>query len=313
MDGQPPVLDAEALFVFVQVTRAGGFSSAARRLGRAQSAVSQAIRKLERALGQPLFVRAGRASVPTHAARTLLPHAERALSALAQARDAVAALGALRAGTLSLGASDTLACHFLPPALAEMRRRHPGVELSLDNRPSPLVAARVAEGALDLGVVTLPLPSGLRSLGRPLEERLSFTTLAPFEEVVACPVDHPLAELQRIPLARLAEHPLLLLDRATGARAHLDAAFVERGLSPTTAMESTSVEVLGRLVALGFGVSVLPAMALVADVRAGRLAVRPLVGVPSRPRRLVAAVTARDVPPSSAAAALLSILRRRPS
>ncbi|MBL8718975.1 MAG: LysR family transcriptional regulator [Myxococcales bacterium] len=313
MDGQPPVLDAEAIFVFVQVTRAGGFSSAARRLGRAQSAVSQAIRKLERALGQPLFVRAGRASVPTHAARTLLPHAERALAALAQARDAVAALGALRAGTLSLGASDTLACHFLPPALAEMRRRHPGVELSLDNRPSPAVAARVAEGVLDLGVVTLPLPPGLRFGGRPPEERLAFTPLAPFEEVVACPVDHPLAELQRIPLGRLAEHPLLLLDRATGARAHLDGAFAERGLSPTVAMESTSVEVLGRLVALGFGVSVLPAMALVADVRAGRLAVRPLVGLPRRPRRVVAAVTARDVPPSSAAAALLSILRRRPS
>lgn len=311
--GPAPTLDAEALFVFVQVTRAGGFSSAARRLGRAQSAVSQAIRKLERALGQPLFVRAGRASVPTHAARTLLPHAERALSALAQARDAVAALGALRAGTLAVGASDTLACHFLPPALGEMRRRHPGVELSLDNRPSPAVAARVAEGALDLGIVSLPLPAGLRFAGRPLEERLTFTALAPFEEVVACPVDHPLAALHRVPLTRLVEHPLLLLDRATGARAHLDGALAARGLAPIVAMESTSVEVLGRLVALGFGVSVLPTMALAAEVRAGRLVVRPLVGVPGRRRRLVAAVTARDVPPSSAAAALLSILRRRSS
>lgn len=308
-----PALDAESLLVFAQVVRAGGFSAAARRLGRAQSAVSQAVRRLERALGQPLFVRAGRASVPTHAARTLLPHADRALAALAQARDAVTTSSEVRGGTLALGASDTLSCHFLPPALAELRRRHPRVELSLDNRPSPVVATRVAEGALDLGVVTAPLPPGLRVGGRLLSARLHVVPLAPFVEVVALPAGHPLARLGRVPLARLVEHPLLLLDQATGARAHLEAAFAARGLTARVAMESTSVEVLAELVALGFGVSVLPAMALSGHAEAGRLVTRPLVGLPPGARRSVAAVTSRDLPPSSAAAALLSILRRRPS
>ena len=161
-------LDADRLVAFVTVAQERGFSRAARVLGKTQSAVSQAVLQLERELGQPLLVRDGRVSHVTEAGATLLEHAERILDEMSRARERLSSLSALETGRLGIGTSDTLACHVLPPVLAAYRARHPGVELRLDNRPSPATAVAVAERRVDVGVVALPLPAGLESRGRPV-------------------------------------------------------------------------------------------------------------------------------------------------
>src|SRR5439155_17530906 len=109
---------------------------------------------------------------------------------------------------------------------------------------SPATAAQVAERALDLGVVSVA--------GSP-DPRVTFEPLGPHEDVVICPPRHPLAN-RTARLDQLLAHPLLLLDRTTGARAALDAVFAQARLRPRVTMEMSSVEVLKRLVELGFGV-----------------------------------------------------------
>src|SRR5689334_13731948 len=125
-------MDTERLRAFVAVARTRNFSRAARRLGKTQPSISQAVARLERELGQPLFVREGRLSRLTPAGRLLLEHAERIFEEMDRAEARLQDLGALRAGELVVGASDTLAYHVLPPALAAFRARHPAVELRLD-------------------------------------------------------------------------------------------------------------------------------------------------------------------------------------
>ena len=93
--------------------------------------------------------------------------AHRVLDEMDRAREGLQALAELREGSLVVGTSDTLAYYLLPPAIAAFRARYPGVELRLDNRPSPATAERVAERVVDVGVVTLPLPAGLRAGGKP--------------------------------------------------------------------------------------------------------------------------------------------------
>ena len=122
----------------------------------------QAVALLERELGAVLFRRQGRGATPTEAGRLLLGHAERILEEMTRARNHLEAARDLRAGELVIGASDTLSCYLLPPLLAGFRERYPGVELRLDNRPSPATALAVAEGRVQVGVVTLPLPPGLK-------------------------------------------------------------------------------------------------------------------------------------------------------
>ena len=153
-----PPLDSGRLQTFRVVARERGFSRAARQLGRTQSSVSQAVALLERELGAPLFERRGRTAVLTEAGQLLLPHADRILEEMDRARAHLEAARELRAGELVIGTSDTLACHLLPRVLGAFRKRYPGVELRLVNRPSPATAQAVADRQVHLGVVSLPLP-----------------------------------------------------------------------------------------------------------------------------------------------------------
>lgn len=262
-------LRIDRLRALVAVAREGGFGRAARALGRTQSSISQAVASLEDDVGELLVVRQGRTIAMTAAGALLAEHGGRVLAELAAARDALAALRDVATGRLALGTSDTFAVHLLPPVLAGFRARYPGVELRLDNRPSPVVAARVAERALDLGVVSLPLPSAAGVLVR---------DLAPLREVAIVARDHPLAARRRLGLEDLAAHPLVLLDRSTAARTAFEAALAARGLAATVAMEMNSVEVIQRLVALGFGASIVPAIA----VRGDDLVAIPLTGLGAR-------------------------------
>lgn len=293
-------LDSDRLHAFRAVARAGGFSRAALRLHRSQPAVSQAVRALEEDVGEPLFLRLGRRVKLTAAGEILLEQTERAFAALDEARDRLQALRALEAGELVIGTSDTNACYLLPPVLAAFRERHPGVELRIRNRPSPATEAEVAEREVDLGFVTLPAS----------DPRLEAEPVAVREDVAIVAPDHPLASRRRIPFERLLDEPLLLLDRGSRTRSWIDARIAEsadEGGRVRVAMELASIEVVKRMVGLGFGVSVVPRIAVEAERAAGRLAVVAIS--PRPPRRRIGFVTLRRVPLSRAAAAFVALAR----
>lgn len=287
-----PELRSDRLAIFDAVIRHGGVSAAARALGLPQSSVSQHLAALEADVGEALVDRSTRKLRLTEAGAALWAHTRSVLDALEASRAALRRLGSTVGGTLALGASDTLATHLLPPVFAAFRRAHAGVELRLDNRPSPALAERVAARELDLAVVTLPLPPG-----SPQVSRLKQLPLVPQHDVVIAPPSHELAGRPRVKPGELAKHPLVLLDRTTGARAWLERHFAAANVTPRVVMEMSSLEVLKRLVALGFGVSVVPELAVRAEVAAKELAAWPLAGAE---RRMVGLL----LPPSPTRAAL---------
>jgi DNA-binding transcriptional LysR family regulator len=253
-------LHGERLRAFLSVADEGGFSRAARKLGQSQSSVSQAVRALEDELGEQLVVRQGRGSALTAVGQLVRDHARRVFDELARMTAAIEARRELKVGRLSLGTSDTLATYVLPPVFARFRAQYPDIELALDNRPSPALAERVAARSLDLAVVSLPLPANLGVAGKKASELLHIEPLGPQRDVLIVPPDHALRG-ESVRLAELANHPLVLLDRTTSTRALLDARFRELGITPRVTMEMSSVEVLKRLVELGFGLSVVPEVA----------------------------------------------------
>jgi DNA-binding transcriptional LysR family regulator len=293
-------LRSDRLRVFLAVNEEGGFSRAAAALGQTQSSVSQVIAALEKEVGEPLFVRDRRAARLTEAGQVLLGHAERVQGALEEARQALKALDGEVSGPLAIGTSDTLATYVLPPVLAAYRARYPGVALRLDNRPSPAVALKVAARELDLGLVSLPLPEqGVEASLRqqPLLRQQDVVILAPGQASGGGPSERARRRAERgargdrprrrahpigagpIDKSALLELPLVLLDRTTATRAYLEAYFRSARRRPNIALEVSSVEVLKRLVELGFGASVVPSFAVEREVREGRLLARPLVGL----------------------------------
>jgi DNA-binding transcriptional LysR family regulator len=300
-------LDTARLAAFAAVARQGGFSKAAKQLGKTQSSVSQAVLLLERELGQKLFARDGHTPRLTDAGRVLLSRATRILDEMALAHAELSALSELSFGELVLGTSDTLACYFLPPVFAAFRARYPQVELRIDNRPSPVIAERVSEGQVDLGIVSLPLPEGLEVSGRSVSERLDSRVLAPQEDVAVCAPGHALAEEGTVSVRDLAPHPLLLLDRTTSSRALVDLAFAAEKSTPTVAMEMSSVEVLKRLAELGFGVAIVPLFSVQREQQGGTLVVLRLKHFGAA--RSVGALTPKAFAATHAARAFLELAR----
>jgi DNA-binding transcriptional LysR family regulator len=312
----PPPLDSGRLQAFVAVAREQGFSRAARVLDKTQSSVSQAIAQLEADLGEKLFDRQGRGASLTEAGRLLLAHAEQIFEEMRRARAHLEAARTLETGQLVIGTSDTLACYLLPPVLAAFRARFPGVDLRLDNRPSPATVQAVAERRVHLGVVSLPLPNDDGATGsdtrdlHDLHSRITVEALAPQVDVLICPPGHALSRKRRVALAELVAHALLLLDRTTASRAFYAAAFARARLRPQITMEMSSVEVLKRLVELGFGISIVPTWAAAREAAAGSLVCLPITDLAANlGARSVGLVTPAMTPLPRATAAFVEIAR----
>lgn len=121
-------LDIEDLQTFVAVADAGGISAAARRLGLSKSIVSRRLFRLEAELGAQLLARTTRGAALTEAGATFRDHAARVSAEMDMAREAILPSGELR-GRLRIAAPLSFGPTHVAPALAEMARRHPHLQL----------------------------------------------------------------------------------------------------------------------------------------------------------------------------------------
>ena len=193
--------------MFLAIVDTGSFSGAARKLSRAQSAVSYAIANLERLLELELFDRTGRKPVLTAAGQALL---EEARGVDAQVDRLLARARQIREGVeprLAVAVDVFFPMPRLLAVLAEFREQYPMVPVHLRTEALGAVAQLVDEGVVQFGI-SEPLaefPAGI--------ER---SPLIPIELVTVCAADYPLAHMPGpLTLAQLREHTqLVLTDRS---------------------------------------------------------------------------------------------------
>src|SRR6478736_10348399 len=146
-------MDISQLEVFLAVAREGGFSRAADKLYRTQSAVSQAIRKLEEELGEPLLDRSSRDGLLTDAGRVLQEYAERLLNLRNDAQEALVELRELHKGKLAIAANEFTALYLLP-VLGEFRRLHPMIKITVQRSLGSRIPGDLLRHNSELGVLT---------------------------------------------------------------------------------------------------------------------------------------------------------------
>ncbi|HEY4658381.1 MAG TPA: LysR family transcriptional regulator, partial [Gemmatimonadaceae bacterium] len=141
----------ERLSAFVEVARTGNLTRAARVLEVTQPALSERLQGLERELGVDLFVRTPRGVRLTEAGRALVPHAERAMSAIADGRRVVDELRRGAGGRLAVGAAPAVSTYVLPLVLHRFNVEHPDVELSVRTGHSEEVLEMVLREDVQVG------------------------------------------------------------------------------------------------------------------------------------------------------------------
>ena len=240
------------LRTFIAAMESGSVSAAARSLELTQPAASLQLRELERLLGARLFDRARGRLIPTPAGAALLAPARRAQAAVEDAVEAVAGHRAGEAGRLRVGTGATACIYLLPTPLAAVRRRMPGLAITVATGNTREILERVEAGDLDVAIVTLPI-SETRTLTR--TRLLADPQLALLPKAMAPPG-------RGIEAAAIARLPLILYEAGGVTRAITDAWFRRAGLAPEPVMELGSVEAIKVLVGSGLGAAILPRLAL---------------------------------------------------
>ncbi|MCI4679710.1 LysR family transcriptional regulator [Rhodoblastus acidophilus] len=286
---------------FIVAAEEGSFSAAARKLGRAQSAVSDLVRRLEDELGVGLFDRSGRAPRLTSAGKLLL-------------RDARAVGGAVdflnfRAKGLSEGIEPELCAvidvyfpfQAITEAAKEFRLRFPATPLRIYVEVLGASTEPVLDGRASFAVVGGPTP---------LPPGLSAESLAGVAVIMVAAPDHPLAALKGvIPQSELAKHIQLVLTERASRSTELEYSV----MSPTT-WRLADLYAKHSFLLNGIGWGSMPLHAVERDLAEGRLVRLVTPEIPSA--GLIAPMTAvyrTAAPPGPAGRWLIERLKSCPS
>ncbi len=289
-------MELHHLRYFVAVARHGSFTRAARQHNVAQPSLSQQIRRLEEELGAPLFERTGPIRL-TAVGEVLLPRAERILAEVEAAVQEVRESLGLRRGRVVVGTTPISGSHVLPPVVAAFRRQYPGVTVILREENTATLLDLAHRGETDMSLVTAPV-TGLD---------LEVLPLITEDLLLAVPPGHRLAGAGIVELAEAAGEPFILLKEGMGFRDVVLAACAAAGFLPDTVFESSHMETVQSLVAVGMGVALVPRMILMRDRTPAPVF---LELPPPRPTRTLSLVWRRDRYLPQAAQAFVEVTRQ---
>lgn len=280
------VLDVAArhLAALTAVHEHGSYRRAAEALGYSQSAITQQIGALEKALGTPVFDRhAGPRGVTlTEAGRQALAAAVDVAARLELLESGLRALADGRGGRLAIGTFQSVSATLLPPVLAAVRAEEPGVDVQVfESNDNDELAGGLLTGRLDVAFLVGPVSVPGLDLHEVVRD--------PFVAVYAAGADPPtslsLAELPRLPL---------IGHRDCGCHALLEQGLRDAGLRASYVFRSNDNAAVQAMVRAGIGVAVMPLLAV--DAADPRVHVVPLeAGIAGRPI-LVATPTGRATP-----------------
>jgi len=232
------------------------FGKASERCSVTPSTLSAGIRDLEILLGVSLAERSKRHVHMTPIGNEI---ALRARDLLRDAEDIIELATSNRApmtGELRLGVIPTIGPFLLPRVLTDLTTQYPDLRLFLEEDLSDRLLGRLQQGDIDVALIAMPY------------DTRSFETMFLFEDefLFACNQKHPLSEKQTVSVDDLHDQPLMLLEEGHCLRSHvMDACELEQHQGRSK-FEASSFHTLVQMVACGIGATLLPKLAIDANI-----------------------------------------------
>lgn len=246
------MIETRLLQQFIAVAEELHFNRAAERLHMAQPPLSQAIRKLEGAVGAPLFERTPRSVALTPAGAAFLETARRTVQSLEEGVAQTRRVAQGMEGHLTLTFINIAPYASLLQALRHFRELNPGIAFTMREATTQEQVNALEQGEADIGFMRTPgtTTPHLR-MERLLSERIC----------VALPAGHPLAAKAGIDLALLRDEAFVASPRTLGKGFHdqLIGLCQTAGFVPAIVQHGRQMQTLIALVAAGFGIALLPA------------------------------------------------------
>ncbi len=273
--------DLSDLRLFAAIVAGGSITSGAAALNLALASASQRVAGMEEALGVPLLERARRGVRPTEAGLVLLRHAHEILARAERMQGELRGFSRGQRGRIRLLSNTGALLGLLPRLLQDFLLAHPGLDIALAEHPSPEIVRILAEGGADLGIVADLVDPGALHLHPLAEDPL----------VLLAATTHPFAARQAIDFSEtIHERFVGMLDAALDQ--HLAEHATRRGVRLVHRVRLREAGAIGRMVAAGVGIAILPESAA-AELQNPALRLIPLTNSWAR-RRLALCLRAPD-------------------
>ena len=260
-------MDYDQLGSFLEVAKLQSFARAGEKLFRTQPAISAQVRLLEQECGEKLFDRSGKKVLLTPAGEILSRYAEKIMSLHKEALQAIAELNLTPRGKLYIGANEATCLYVLPKTFARFKQLYPLVQISIYRNFSHKILQKVQEGAVDLGIVTLPMTAN----------NMEIIPVVRDEVQVVVPKGHALAKNKSATVEELANYPLIL-PKTGHTRVVIDRLLRDHRDHLQISMELASVETIKKFVGAGLGISLISRTYAQPEVAAGEVKLIPLAG-----------------------------------
>ncbi|MBB1076296.1 LysR family transcriptional regulator [Rhodoferax sp. 4810] len=257
------------LQVFHTVARLLSFTKAAETLHMTQPAVTFQIRQLEEYFNTRLFDRTHNRITLTEAGQKLFEFSDRIFDLYAEMENAVREITGSINGTLTIGASTTIAEYMLPTLLGDFKRRYPEVEIHLRVSNSDGIVSMVENNSIDLGVVESAVANKNLVVEHCKRDQL----------VAIAPPTHPLAALDTITIEQVLAFPFICREEGSGTREVINTYLEQLPTARSSlkiAMELGSPEAVKCAVEANMGVSIVSLATVQKELKLGTLVTIPL-------------------------------------
>jgi len=243
----------QLIYIVEVVKQRLNITAAAQALHTSQPGVSKQIRLLEDELGVLVFERNGKhLDRVTPAGEQILETARRILSEVDNINRTASEFADADRGSLRVATTHTQARYALPSTVTTFRQAYPNVTLHLSQGAPPQIANWAASGEADFAIATEALEHF---------DELIMLPCYHWNRCALVPRDHPLANVETLTLAALAEYPLVTYTFGFTGRSQLDMAFGRENLTPQVVLTAVDADVIKTYVRLGLGVGVVANMA----------------------------------------------------
>lgn len=231
--------------IFNVVCQNKSFSKAAQELYMTQSAVSQAISRLEKDLELQLFYRTTKGVKLTNEGQLLNDHISSALGIIDIAEDKLLEFKQVKTGELRIGVGDTITRYFLLPYLEDFYRKYPGIKLNILNGTTTEICEFIKSGKADVGICNLPI----------VDEQLHVIPCKEIQDIFVCGRKYENMTEKPISLAELMELPLILLERKSNSRLYVENFLNKKGFQVSPVLELGAHDLVLEFAKINLGIS----------------------------------------------------------
>jgi DNA-binding transcriptional LysR family regulator len=248
-------MELYSLQVFQTVANERSFSRAAGKLLRTQPAVSLAVQRLERELGERLIDRSGKDLILTDAGRVALDYARRFESLRQEMANSLAELKDNSSGRLIIGANESTTLYLLHH-IERYRELYPKVKVQVRRSFSSKIPSELIDGNLELGVISYD----------PGDERLKSKTIYIDALTFVCSPQHRLAGRKTVSMSELASENFVAHNVVSPYREVVLREFQNHKVHLTMDVEMPTIEAIRWFVQQNLGVAFLPRMCVEQDI-----------------------------------------------